>query len=240
MTCRIAVVCEAKADFLTGTELAQRVLQQEIYWLNPFEPYVEWVSRTPEGEWLGWIPMNLLAKKYGIRSHGHFDGSPGCDDAAIARRAILLIRELYEDVQAILFLRDQDKYPDRLAGIQQARDTLKHPLSIVIGLAIPERESWVIAGFEPGNDAETTAFDEIQRELGPDPRTNGHTLGSGKDHHKRNAKRVLDALCNRDPERERRCWMETPLATLRQRGTTIGLTNYLDEVLDRLVPLMGT
>jgi hypothetical protein len=60
-----------------------------------------------------------------------------------------------------------------------------------------------------------------------------------RDAHKRSAKRVLTALIGDDPEREARCWTEANLETLRERGERSGLTGYLDEIRDRIVPLFS-
>ena len=56
---------------------------------------------------------------------------------------------------------------------------------------------------------------------------------------KRSPKRVLQELTAGDPDRERICWQQTPLVTLRERGTENGLTAYLDEVRTKLAPLIG-
>jgi predicted ATPase len=50
------------------------------------------------------------------------------------------------------------------------------------------------------------------------------------------AKRVLDALTGDDPDRVTRCWKDTPLETLRERGEHNGLKEYLEEVGELLGP----
>jgi len=52
-------------------------------------------------------------------------------------------------------------------------------------------------------------------------------------------KRVLRHLTRDDKDREQRCWHESPLATLRERGGENGLATYLHEVRHHLAPLIG-
>ena len=73
-----------------------------------------------------------------------------------------------------------------------------------------------------------------------DPRFQSDELTASKnDQAKRSPKRVLAALTGGDHDRERRCWRETPLGTLRDRGKHNGLADYLEEVERRLVPLIS-
>jgi hypothetical protein len=52
------------------------------------------------------------------------------------------------------------------------------------------------------------------------------------------AKRVLAVLTGDDRDREARCWLETPLETLKERGQSSGLATYLAEIEKRIVPLL--
>ena len=55
----------------------------------------------------------------------------------------------------------------------------------------------------------------------------------------RNPKVVLEELTARNDElREQQCWQETSLELLRQRGKYTGLTDYLDEIEQRLIPVL--
>jgi hypothetical protein len=76
------------------------------------------------------------------------------------------------------------------------------------------------------------------------PLTTGKSAGQGwkrlhthRDDQKRSAKRALVALTGADREREARCWTEARLELLRQRGEGSGLSQYLDELRGRIVPL---
>jgi hypothetical protein len=107
-------------------------------------------------------------------------------------------------------------------------------------LTAVERESWVVSGFEPLDDSESSRLEAERRTLGFDPRWRTHELTACKaDTALRSPKRVLRVLSGDDRGRERRCWTETSLGVLRERGDENGLAAYLGEVRDRLAPLIG-
>lgn len=242
MSRRFAVVHEAEADFLTATELADRVLIEAIGWLD--EDLIanerEWVDREPGGRRLAWKSIPKLASAVGIRAHGHFGEVPGEPDAAAARRAILYLMAAVPDLKAILLIRDRDDQPGRSIGLEQARSNDRSGTVIVIGLAVVERESWVLCGFEPEDAGETARLASERRHLGFDPRPRSHELTACKDDRApRSPKRVLRELSGNDRDRERRCWTDAPLEVLRDRGATNGLAAYLEEVRGRLARLIG-
>lgn len=110
----------------------------------------------------------------------------------------------------------------------------------MIGLAVVEREAWVLAGFQPLDKAEQAMLDAEQRKLGFWPHEQSHQLTACKDENAlRSPKRVLKPLSGGNFDRERRCWQETPLETLRKNGSDNGLLAFLDEVRNRLAPLFG-
>jgi hypothetical protein len=242
MSRRIAVVHEARADFLLATELADRELVDAIEWLEveQLDSQRTWLSELAIERPSTWMSLKALAKEAGIRSHGHFGGEAAQPDAAAARRAILFLLNAIPDLAAILLIRDQDDERDRRRGLEQARDQDQSGLHVVIGLAIVERECWVISGFDPLDEAEESRLTRERTQLGFDPRTHSHQLHAGKDNRAlRSSKRVLRALAQGDRDREARCWRETSLATLRERGADNGLAAYLNEIRNRLAPLIG-
>jgi hypothetical protein len=242
MSHRFAVVHEAMADFHIATELADRVLVEAIDWLDEhlIAGQREWIGTVPVDRRLTWKAIPNLAREIGIKAHGHFDGVPGEADAAAARRAILYLKETIPDVHAILLVRDQDDQPERRIGLEQARDQDHRGTVIVIGLAVVEREAWVISGFDPQDEEETARLDAERQNLGFDPRHRSHELTACKDDQAtRSPKRVLRQLSRDNRSRERHCWTNTPLARLRERGSENGLAAYLSEVRDRLARLIG-
>jgi hypothetical protein len=239
---RFAVVHEAEADFHTATELADRVLIEVIDWLDEdlIAEQREWVAHEAGGRRLTWKAIPQLARGVGIRAYGHFGGEPGEADAAAARRAILYLRHAVADLAGVLLIRDQDDQPERRVGLDQARRQEFGRLPVIVGLAIVEREAWVISGFEPQDDAERSRLATERQTLGFDPCLRSHQLTACKDDHApRSPKRVLRALCGDDGDRQRRCWRETRLSTLRDRGAGNGLAAFLDEVRTELARLIG-
>jgi hypothetical protein len=111
---------------------------------------------------------------------------------------------------------------------------------IVVGLAVVERESWVISGFDPQDNEETARLDGERQSLGFDPRLRSHELTACKDDTAlRSPKRVLRQLSGDDWHRERHCWINASLEVLRERGRENGLAAYLHEVWDQLARLIG-
>lgn len=242
MSVRIAVVHEADPDLETATELADRALIESVDWLDTdiLTNQRVWLSKAVHGERLTWKGIIRLAREAGIRAYGHFQGQPGQPDAAAARRAILFILMTFPDLDAIVLIRDQDDEPERKVGLEQARNGDRSGVTIVIGLAIVERECWVLNGFEPKDSAELSRLEVERNSVGFDPRLRSHDLTACKDGNAtRSPKRVLRMLAMGDRERERCCWMESSLEVLRERGNENGLAAYLLEVRDRLGPLIG-
>lgn len=238
----IVVVCEAPADFTTATELADRVLLSKIEWLEPewLPSQRSWVNTLGQGT-LTWTTIKNAADAAGLRIHGHFGDVPALPDANAARRAISYIRSRFGSVAAVVLIRDIDHQPERREGLQQARDHAAVAFPIVIGVARVERESWVLSGFLPLNDDELERLaGGLRQELGFDPTARPHELTACKDDlAKKSPIRVLNVLVGSDAGRERSCWRETPLDTLRLRGSNNGLADFMSEVEERLGPLVA-
>jgi hypothetical protein len=93
----------------------------------------------------------------------------------------------------------------------------------------------------PGRCRGLLLLEEIKTQLSFDPCAEAHRLRSNSfeepDRH-RNPKVVLEKLTGGDFSREQQCWAESSLDTLRSKGVDTGLTAYLDEVEQRLVPMI--
>lgn len=236
-----AVIHEAPADFTTATELADRVLISEVDWLDEtmLDHQRSWVGQEPDGSRLSWKSLPARAREAGIRVRGHFDGRPGMPDAQAARRAIAYVLQRFDQAQAVLL------YPrsGRSAGaprrtgagqgrVREARDHCRRTGRGRTGMLASER---LHAGKRRG--AEWVAA--VRHDLGFDPCLRPHELTACKDQQaKRSAKRVLAVLTEGSLERQQKCWRETELSMLEQRGDANGLRDYLAEVKEKLIPLI--
>jgi hypothetical protein len=153
--------------------------------------------------------------------------------------ALWLLHAAEHRPDAVVLLRDDDGQTERRKGLEQARDTSKMGVPIVIGLAHLKRECWVLAGFEPQNEEERRRLEHLSAQLGFDPRSAADRLTARRPPSAlRNPKHVLDNLTGGDRDREADCWGKTGLNLLRDRGQGTGLADYLDEVLKCLAPLI--
>lgn len=241
---RLVAFCEAPGDFRLASGLVDRVLRESaIPWIvDNFErPEVirTWQRDRFGNEYFDIHRLNQYsADQRGARIRGHFDGQPGRPGGAMARKAFLIARALHKEVagepiDAVVLLWDTDQQPsERIEGVEAAREEARRwaPFQIVCGFPDPEREAWVLAGFDPCDDAEQQRLSDLQRVLGFSPVLEAVRLRDRAGGSLRNIKRVLAVLTTGDPEREARCWTDPPLATLRQRGVGTGLSAFLEQL----------
>ncbi|WP_437310353.1 hypothetical protein [Sorangium sp. So ce388] len=237
----IAVVCEADADRRTACALCDRVLCENVDWIDEesIELFRGYHGEHRQDSRLKWTRMKAMAKERHVVAHGFSRGEPRAPDAAMAEQALKLLATLDPPPDAVILVRDADKLSRRREGFEQARDAQPWRFPVVIGVADTKRECWILAGFEPRDDAERALLERERKELGFDPRSEAEQLTASEDGAKRDAKRVLNALTGGDQEREEACMKEPPLAVLKQRGAATGLMDYLDEIEARLAPLFG-
>lgn len=96
-------------------------------------------------------------------------------------------------------------------------------------------------GFIALNRSEEKTLEEIKNQLNFDPCQESHRLRSNskkEPERMRNSKVVLEKLTGGEFERERKCWEETDLETLRNRGKNTGLTHYMNEVENQLTSII--
>jgi hypothetical protein len=236
----IVVICEADADQRTACGIVDRVLSQSVDWMQPelLDALREWRGLTKNEPFLAWKNLHARADAANIRINGLFGGEPGAPDAFIARRALALLTTQGErNIDAVLLLRDSDMDTRRHKGLEQARAQTSGLGPIIIGVAHPKREAWVLAGFDTATEDERSRLEALRRELGFDPRLHAEELTATKHGAKRDAKRVLSELSQDDHQREVVCWTEAPLEQLEARGEATGLADFIQEVREQLVPL---
>lgn len=249
----IVVIVESIADAITATKLAERVLVEKVEWLEPesLQHLLKWSGLELGTEHSCWKDTNDIidrAKKDGIpvpRFLGHGKTGTLKADGAAAMKIMNLVKLLYlkknRKVDAVIFIRDLDNQIERRQGIEQARseheDKLPH-VEIITGTADRMREAWVLNGFIPLDAEEKRILAEIKTKLSFDPCHEAHRLRDdpGED---RNPKLVVKKLTGGDGIREQQCWEETDLEILRSRGNNTGLTDYLNEIEQRLISIFS-
>jgi hypothetical protein len=249
----VVVIVESRADAITATKLAERVLVEKVDWLESesLQYLLKWSGLELGTEYSCWKDTNNIidrAKEDGIpmpRFLGH--GKTGvlkADGAAamkILKLSKLLNHKKKREILAVIFIRDLDNQSDRKQGIEQARlehiDDKSH-MKIIIGIADKMREAWVLNGFIPIDSEEERILVEIKTKLSFDPCQEAHRLRDepGED---RNPKLVVKKLTGGDFIREQKCWEETDLGVLRSRGANTGLTEYLNEIEQRLISILS-
>jgi hypothetical protein len=246
------VIVEDIADARTATTLAERILVEKVDWLEQeqLQYLFQWSGleeNTKHSCWKDIKSITERAKESGLRlprAMGR-SGERKADGAA-SIKILKLIRVLQKNrkIKAVLFIRDLDNQPERREGIEQAR--LEHinrepKLEIIIGMADRMREAWVLNGFIPLNEEEKQSLVALKKQLNFDPCEKSHKLRSnsfeGSDR-ARNPKVVLTELTGGNKLREQQCWEDSSLELLQQRGHGTGLTAYLQEIEQRLIPMI--
>jgi hypothetical protein len=246
------VIVEDRADFQTATHLAERVLLEKIDWLERdyMSGLFRWSGLEENTDYSRWQDIRQIIdqfKQRGLpvpRYLGFAKDGPFKADGATALTILNLIRVLQRkkqrDIKAVVLIRDVDTQPERKAGLRQARAE-QVDLRIVIGVADPKREAWVLNGFEPLNAEEKRLLREAIEQLNFHPCEEAHrlrTTAKTEPERQRNPKIMLEQLTDGDYCRESQCWEKTGLELLRSRGKHTGLAEYLEEVERELIPLL--
>ncbi|ATB44995.1 hypothetical protein [Corallococcus macrosporus] len=238
------VVCEARADQLTACMIANRVIDEHVDWVAPEfrDTFYRWrgVSASPDDRFVRWQKVREESALRGIKPiFGRFGGESGKPDALMTRQALLLFASLDSRPDAVVLVRDSDGDPSRRDGLEQARSTHAWPFKVVIALAEPKREAWVLSGFEPQNPDESARHQRLKARLSIDPLVRSHELDAREHGAKTDIKRALTELTQDDWNREQQCIEESPLELLKQRGERNGLAAFMKEIREHLVPIFG-
>jgi hypothetical protein len=138
-----------------------------------------------------------------------------------------------------VIVKDTDAREDMRAALREAREHYRSS-PVVIGVQDTEQECWLITGFDPA-DAEKSRMDDICRGdfppgVGFDPRGCSERLtATKKDTEKLSPKRVLNYLVGGDRDRAYRGLHADNHATLKDRGKGNGLSDFLEDLEQRLV-----
>ncbi len=252
----VVVIVESRMDAVTAKKLAERILIEKVDWLEEegLQYLFKWSGLEVGTEYSCWKDTGDIidrAKKAGIpmpRFLGHGKTGSLKADGAAAMKILNLIKLLHlkeqRKIAAVLFIRDLDNQSERRQGMEQAR--VEHidrqpQIEIIIGTADRMREAWVLNGFTPLNSEEKQILEQLKTKLSFDPCEEAHRLRSNSFEEPdriRNPKVVVEQLTERDIIREQQCWEETDLEVMRSRGNNTGLTDYLNEIEYRLIPVI--
>ena len=237
----LGVVCEDHPDFQTATTLTTRTVAEFLSQsVEATAQQIKYHGHESSRDFLKWSGMPK--ENFGMALQGLFDGKPGAPDAYTGRRALYLFRKLKDQPQAVLLIRDVDREPKRRIGLNQAR--LDHEkrggrFGVIIALANPKREAWILSGFKAENEAEIELHKEETKRLKFDPTKEPERLSARPHDSPHNIKPVVAKLTQNDKAREHRCVSQTKLSDLRENGKDTGLPEFLDEIKERLLPIFA-
>jgi hypothetical protein len=236
----LGLVVEGPDDARTVPAVADRLLTHELHAHAPkLDRIRSYRGLHVDKPFLSWSAVDQEAARRRVpRRHGHFGGEPALEDARTAWYALQCF--VAEDPQpaAVLLVRDSDgKLDERARGLKQAHDDRSWPFPVILGVAHTMRECWVLAAFVPEDKGEKIALAELRKELGFDPTLRSDQLDATKETSKKSPKRVLSRLTGDDLDREEQCWAGPGVDHLRARGEKNGLSAFLRELQEKLVPV---
>lgn len=248
----IFLLAEARADAETVTCIADRLILQHApseeeresgqhsVWLKARR---EWRGLEPESGYSKVASIQKLAKDHQIRVLG----GRGMD-RDMFRKAMLVAEKVRgENPRWMVVSRDLDTdHPnERLASLEQMRAEYgEKGWVIVLAVAKPFREAWVLHGFIPSTREEESALKDERAKLGFDPTLSPERLTAQSETAKQNAKRVLNALltaAKNRRDRELACLEQTPLVTLREKAEKTngsGLSGFCTDFERVLLPAL--
>lgn len=242
------LVAEGKNDEQVIPCLADRVLCAGEDWIRDNfgddpERLWKWTAIEPDPvyRYTSWVQIAKLGDKYKNKLRIYSRPGEGYRTAE-TRRAIAVCVLLRRDkpTAALILARDLDSKPiEHRKTMEAVRQENKTTLNFPIILATPNRvvESWMLHGFICENEHEEEQLKTLRQDFGFDPCTHGHQL------HPDDAKDVIGKLISdtggsKNMERRGRCWANTDLKTLSERGQDSHLAAFLDEVKNDLLPLL--
>jgi hypothetical protein len=241
---RLALVGEDEGHFIAATALVDATLLEKVDWLDGWiEHCRSWGGIRPEERWYKYDPNDandlrpLVLDGVRVSVHGHIDGAPLKPEAGMWRRVLMLLSHCESPPDVVVLVRDMDGRQSRRDGMEQVRGAFAWPFRVVVAAPEPEVEAWHVSGFVAEDDDERKTLDILREELSFNPTTEPQRLTSHPNNAKTDAKLVLARLCGVDADRRLHCLHDR--SRLRARGTSTGLTEFLDEIEERVVPTFG-
>jgi hypothetical protein len=248
MSRRFVVVAEDRQAFLLATVLCDRVIAERSGWLRD-----HWADEEQRRSFRVWDKLDASSPDDWTRrsdvkrlwpKRAHTLGMKA--EGALAYKATKLALDHPGEAAALFVVHDSDGDPETAGNMREgARRAMRTPdqLTVIAAVPHPEAEAWVAAGIVPETLHEQKRHEAERSRLGFDPIAAPHELSSGKSTDKRDAKgtcrEILGGAFKDAPERWARCWEATALETLERNGRGAGLSEYVKEVEERVLPLLG-
>jgi hypothetical protein len=252
----IIIIVEAYADYKIATDIAEKVIREYVP-----DRLLKIIDSKPEDvfSWSGiksgtsyscWADIKKILND--LEQDGyHFPRILGHNkqidfDYASGKKvlnAINAINNNSRNIPAVVFIRDADNQSDkRKQSLNELKDdkTIEN-IQVIIGFAIPKREAWVLNGFEPQNKKERHLLENYTKCLNFNPCIEAHRLRgkiSQPGTENRDIKHILQVLVEDNHCREEQCWQVTSLDKLYKNGQQTGLSDFIDDIRNVLLPIL--
>lgn len=249
MTLRVAVFAEDRLGMALARDLCDRAvlgasLERGSLWVvDLWQPQATratqrtWTGIDGVAPWTTWEAAKHLAQSRGVVTHGLGLKGYGLEALRAARVAALFD----PPPDLVVLCRDTDGNASLRRNAMEGLALARAGVPVVLAVAHPEAEAWVLAGFVAANREEEAMIQALRAEHGFDPTASPHRLTAGKRADPHDAKRVCEALFpdGTASERAERCWQESPLVELLRRGSETGLPEYIADIASVVLRLLG-
>ena len=236
MTVTIYVFFEDRLAQGAATQLLDRLVRERVNepWLRELWADSLAAART-------YVPLFPRSQ---ARIPSNLDGR--AKDLYRGYRAALAEQQRGLGDAVLLFAFDSDSIEPLLrarAGVERVRALHDDQLPLVIAEPTPEFDAWVLMGHEPAQTHEHEALKEVHDELTFDPRERPHALNSTTGNHRDAKKLCARVLCLQQqaaPDDPRVMdALDAPIALLLRRGAQAGFPEFVSDVDNQLLPLLG-
>jgi hypothetical protein len=233
-----AIAAEDRGHYEAVTRLTDRKIAEECPWTAEILEHVRLWLGEGDRKWASITSARKVARERGLKLHGGFGAEPGGLKAQDCRAQLIVWKDSHraERIDAAFLVRDLDRKEGRLEAMRFVLGDA-WPFAVVAVWCQPEVEAWAIACFVAKNKAGEERLDQVRKRISFCPVAEPERLHSTVRNSDRDAKKIAEELFGGDRERSL-SWLELPFETLRQRGANIGLADLIDQLDEKIVPLL--